>query len=85
LRDRVYIIAQFWLTHRRVFRHVVGHRESLAWWNFAFWPPSRSCRFTSSLLGEHPRNPLAVDIFAVNLLLAVLATRMMFVLGRRRS
>jgi len=31
-----YIIAQFWLVHRRVFRHVVGHRDSLAWWNFAF-------------------------------------------------
>jgi uncharacterized membrane protein len=25
-----YVIAQFWLTHRRVFRHVVGHRDSLA-------------------------------------------------------
>jgi TMEM175 potassium channel family protein len=31
-----YIIAQFWLVHRRVFRHVVGRRDSLAWWNFAF-------------------------------------------------
>ncbi len=39
--------------------------------------------FTSSLLGEYPSNPLAVDIFAANLLLAVLATRAMLVLGRR--
>ena len=78
-----YIIAQFWLTHRRVFRHVVGHRDSLAWWNFAFLATITVMPFTSSLLGEYPRNPLAVDIFAVNLLLAVLATRMMFVLGRR--
>ena len=39
--------------------------------------------FTSNLLGEYPGNPLAVDIFAVNLLLAVLATRVMFALGRR--
>jgi Endosomal/lysosomal potassium channel TMEM175 len=31
-----YIIAQFWLVRRRVFRHVVGCRDSLAWWNFAF-------------------------------------------------
>ena len=39
--------------------------------------------FTSSPLGEYPRNPLAVDIFAANLplaVLAVLATRAMFVL-----
>jgi len=33
--------------------------------------------FTSSPLGEYPRNPLAVDIFAANLPLAVLATRAM--------
>ena len=78
-----YIIAQFWLTHRRVFRHVVGHRDSLAWWNFAFLATITIMPFTSSLLGEYPSNPLAVDIFAANLLLAVLATRAMFVLGRR--
>lgn len=78
-----YTIAAFWLTHRRVFRHVVGHRDSLAWWNFAFLATITVMPFTSSLLGEYPSNPLAVDIFAVNLLLAVLATRVMFVLGRR--
>ena len=78
-----YVIAQFWLTHRRVFRHVVGHRDGLAWWNFAFLATITVMPFTSSLLGEYPSNPLAVDIFAVNLLLAVLATRVMFMLGRR--
>jgi uncharacterized membrane protein len=78
-----YIIAQFWLTHRRVFRHAVGHRDGLAWWNFAFLATITVMPFTSSLLGEYPGNPLAVDIFAANLLLAVLATRAMFALGRR--
>ena len=78
-----YIIAQFWLTHRRIFRHAVGHRDTLAWWNFAFLATITIMPFTSSLLGEYPSNPLAVDVFAANLLLAVLATRAMFVLGRR--
>jgi len=78
-----YIIAQFWLTHRRVFRHVVGHRDGLARWNFAFLATITVMPFTSSLLGEYPNNPLAIDIFAINLLLAVLATRVMAVLGRR--
>ncbi len=78
-----YIIAQFWLTHRRVFRHLAGHRDSLAWWNFAFLATITVMPFTSSLLGEYSSNPLAVDIFAANLLLAVLATRVMSVLGRR--
>ena len=78
-----YIIAQFWLTHRRVFRHVAGHRDSLAWWNFAFLATITVMPFTSNLLGEYGRNPLAVDIFAANLLLAVLATRVMSEVGRR--
>jgi uncharacterized membrane protein len=77
------VIAQFWLTHRRVFRRVVGHRDGLAWWNFAFLATITVMPFTSSLLGEYPDNPLAIDIFAVNLLAAVLATRIMLVLGRR--
>jgi uncharacterized membrane protein len=80
-----YIIAQFWLTHHRVFRHVVGHREGLAWWNFAFLATITIMPFTSSLLGEYPSNPLAVDIFAVNLLLAVLATRVMLLFARSRD
>ena len=78
-----YVIAQFWLTHRRVFRQVVGHRDGLAWWNFAFLATITVMPFTSSLLGEYPANPLAVDIFAINLLLAVVATRTMAILGRR--
>ena len=78
-----YIIAQFWLTHRRIFRHVAGHRDSLAWWNFAFLATITVMPFTSNLLGEYGSNPLAIDIFAVNLLLAVLATRVMFEVGRR--
>jgi uncharacterized membrane protein len=78
-----YIIAQFWLAHRRVFRHVVGHRDSLAWWNFAFLATITVMPFTSSLLGEYTDNPLAIDIFAINLLLAVLATRVMSEVGRR--
>ena len=78
-----YIIAQFWLTHRRVFRHVIGHRDSLAWWNFAFLATITIMPFTSNLVGKYPSNPLAVDIFAANLLLAVLATRVMLLWGRR--
>jgi uncharacterized membrane protein len=80
-----YIIAQFWLTHHRVFRHIIGHRQGLAWWNFAFLATITLMPFTSSLLGEYPSNPLAVDVFAVNLLLAVLATRVMHVFGRRND
>jgi TMEM175 potassium channel family protein len=80
-----YVVAQFWLAHHRVFRHVAGHHEGLAWWNFAFLFTITAMPFTSSLLGEYGNNPLAVDIFAVNLLLATLATQATLLYGQRRD
>jgi uncharacterized membrane protein len=70
-----YVIAQFWLTHHRVFRVVTGHSEGLAWWNFAFLFTITLVPFTAGLLGSYAENPLAVDIFAANLLLASLTSQ----------
>lgn len=80
-----YVIAQFWLVHHRVFRQVAGQREGLAWWNFTFLFTITLMPFTSDLLGKFPENPLAVDIFAVNLLAASLTTQLTIVYGRRRD
>jgi uncharacterized membrane protein len=80
-----YVIAQFWLVHHRVFRHVAGQREGLAWWNFAFLLTITLMPFTSDLLGSFSGNPLAVDIFGLNLLLASLATQATLVFGRRQG
>ena len=80
-----YVIAQFWLVHHRVFRQVAGQREGLAWWNFAFLFTITLMPFTSDLLGKFPENPLAVDIFGVNLLAASLTTQLTIVYGRRRD
>ena len=70
-----YVIAQFWLTHHRVFRLVTGHSEGLAWWNFAFLFSITLVPFASGLLGLYAENPLAVDIFAANILLASLVSQ----------
>ncbi len=70
-----YVIAQFWLTHHRVFRPVTGHSEGLAWWNFAFLFSITLVPFASGLLGLYAENPLAVDIFAANILLASLVSQ----------
>jgi uncharacterized membrane protein len=80
-----YVVAQFWLVHHRVFQHLAGQRESLAWWNFAFLFTITIMPFTSDLLGEYSNNPLAVDIFALNLLLASLSTLATAELGRRKG
>lgn len=79
-----YVIAQFWLAHHRVFRMVAGHDEGLAWWNFAFLFTITIMPFTSNMLGLYGGNPLAVDLFALNLLLASLSTQLVMLFARRR-
>ena len=80
-----YVIAQFWIVHRQIFRLVGDQEEGLEWWNFAFLFTITIMPFTSTLLGAFVRNPLAVDIFALNLLLASLATQAMIVVGRHKG
>jgi uncharacterized membrane protein len=80
-----YVIAQFWLVHHRVFRRITGQREGLAWWNFAFLFTITVMPFTSNLVGKFSANPLAVDIFAVNLLVAILATHLTVTYGHRKN
>jgi uncharacterized membrane protein len=80
-----YVIAQFWVVHRQIFRRLGEQEEGLEWWNFAFLFTITIMPFTSTLLGAFVRNPLAVDIFALNLLLASLATEAMIVVGRRKG
>jgi uncharacterized membrane protein len=64
---------------------VGGYHEGLAWWNFAFLFTITAMPFTSNLLGEYGDNPLAVVIFAVNLLLAALASQATLLYGQRRD
>ncbi|HEY1000031.1 MAG TPA: TMEM175 family protein [Streptosporangiaceae bacterium] len=80
-----YVIAQFWLVHHRVFRRITGQQEGLAWWNFAFLFTITIMPFTSDLLGEFSANPLAIDIFAANLLLATMATQLTMIYGTRKD
>ena len=80
-----YVITQFWLVHRRVFRLAGDQEEGLELWNFAFLFTITIMPFTSTLLGSFVNNPLAVDIFALNLLIASLATRAMIIVGRRKN
>jgi uncharacterized membrane protein len=80
-----YVVAQFWLVHHRVFQHLAGQQEGLAWLNFAFLFTITIMPFTSALLGDYASNPLAVDIFALNLLLASFSTQVTFELGRRQG
>ncbi|HEX6519242.1 MAG TPA: TMEM175 family protein [Streptosporangiaceae bacterium] len=80
-----YVIAQFWLVHHRVFRRITKHGEGLAWWNFAFLFTVSVMPFTSDLEGKFASNPLAIDIFAANLLAASLATQLTYIYASRKN
>lgn len=80
-----YVVANFWLVHHRVFGRINGQREGLAWWNFAFLLTITIMPFTSDLLGKFAGNPLAIDIFAANLLLATVATQLTVIYARRKD
>ncbi len=77
-----YVIAQYWLAHHRIFRQMTGHHEGLAWWNFAFLMTITLMPFTSALLGQFGSNPLAIDIFALNLLLASVSSTLTMLYAR---
>jgi TMEM175 potassium channel family protein len=79
-----YVIAQFWLTHRQLFRGVRVDSEGLAAWNFLFLFTITVMPFTSDLIGKYPENPLSVIIFSANLILATLARYGMVYLSLRR-
>jgi uncharacterized membrane protein len=80
-----YVIAQFWLAHHRTFRLMVGHDETLAWWNFLFLFTITLLPFTADLLGQYSENPLAVDIFALNLLIGSLSTVTVMTVAQRKG
>lgn len=73
------VIAQFWLVHHRILRTMRGHSEGLAWRNFAFLLTLTLMPFTSDLMGRYSNNPLAVTIFAVNLVALSLTTQWIYV------
>ena len=80
-----YVIAAFWLVHHRVYRLLRGHHESIAWWNCAFLFTITLFPFSAALLGSFSGNPLAVVEFALNMLLASLATTLVVVVAHRKG
>jgi uncharacterized membrane protein len=80
-----YVIAQFWLAHHRTFRLMTGHDEGLAWWNFLFLFAITLLPFSADLLGQYSGNPVAVDVFAFNLLVGSLSTITVMTAAQRKG
>ena len=80
-----YVIAQFWLAHHRTFRLMAGHDEGLAWWNFLFLFAITLLPFSADLLGQYSENPVAVDLFAFNLMVGSLSTITVITAAQRKG
>ncbi len=72
------VIAQFWMVHHRVLRGMRGHSEGLAWRNFGFLLALTLMPFTSDLIGRYGTNPVAITLFALNLVAISLTTQWIF-------
>jgi TMEM175 potassium channel family protein len=72
------VIAQFWIVHHRILRSMRGHSEGLAWRNFGFLLTLTLMPFTSDLIGRYGSNPVAITLFAVNLVAISLSTQWIF-------
>jgi uncharacterized membrane protein len=69
-----WVIAQFWLSHHRVFRGITRYDESIARRNCWFLFGISLLPFSARLLGQtSSNNPLPVTLFSANLLLVTLA------------
>ena len=82
-----YVIAQFWLAHHRVFRRIAGTTGGPgAGGTSPSSSPSPSCH-SPAICSEAipPVIRLRVDIFAVNLLAATVATQLTVVFVRRNN
>jgi uncharacterized membrane protein len=79
------VIAQFWLVHHRILRSMRGHSEALAWRNFFFLLSLTLMPFTSDLLGRYGDNPLAITLFAVNLVAISLSTQWIYLYAARHD
>lgn len=67
------IVCKFWLNHHHIFSLARHANYALVWLNSLFLMTQSFIPFPTALMGEYPRNPLAVSVFgcvmAVNTLL----------------
>jgi uncharacterized membrane protein len=65
------VIGRFWDTHRRFFRYIHLADSGVVWRNLLVLLWVTLIPATAALLGSHWREPIAVALYALNLLLAL--------------
>jgi uncharacterized membrane protein len=59
------IVCKFWLNHHHLLRLAKYANYGMVWLNSIFLMFQSLVPFPTSLMGEHPRNPLAVGLFGI--------------------
>jgi uncharacterized membrane protein len=72
------VIGRFWDAHRSFFRHIYQADSRLAWHNLAILVWITLIPATTALLGSHGQEPVAITLYAVNLLLATASLWMLW-------
>lgn len=78
-------VAVFWVNHHRFFQLVRRADWALLWSNNLLLLLLCAIPFPTAFLGDHPRNPVAVGLFAVLLMAAGVAFNAMWRQARRHQ
>lgn len=78
-------IAVFWVNHHQFFRLVRRVDAGLLWRNILLLLALSFIPFPTAMIGEYPRNPVALAFFAVVLMAAGIAFNLMWRHGQARS
>jgi uncharacterized membrane protein len=71
-------IAVFWVNHHRFFRLIRHVDAGLLWLNIVLLLALSFIPFPTGMIGEYPRNPVALALFAIVLMLAGIAFNLMW-------
>ncbi len=71
-------IAVFWVNHHRFFRLIRYVDAGLLWLNIVLLLALSFIPFPTGMIGEYPRNPVALALFAIVLMLAGIAFNLMW-------
>ena len=71
-------IAVFWVNHHQFFRLIRHVDAGLLWLNVVLLLALSFIPFPTGMIGEYPRNPVALALFAVVLMVAGLAFNLMW-------
>ena len=63
------LISQFWLALHAMFHNLARVDRSFMWWNLFFLLTITAVPFSTSLLGTHPFDALAIRIYACHMIL----------------